>query len=46
MEFIKVCIKEVIYEAVPAVLVQKKKKIVALWVPVNYLLEMEFAALI
>ena len=46
MEFIKVSIKEVVYEVVPSVLVQKKKKIVGLRVPVNYLLEMEFPALI
>ena len=45
MEFIKVSIKEVVYEVLPSVLVQKKK-IVGLRVPVNYLLEMEFPALI
>lgn len=37
-------IKQVVYEVVPSVLVHKKL-IVGLWVPVNYLLEMEFAAL-
>jgi hypothetical protein len=44
MNFIKMCIKEVLYGVVPSVLVPKK--MVGLWFPVNYLLEMEFAALV
>jgi hypothetical protein len=44
MGFIKICIKEVVYGIVPVALVPKK--ILGLWVPVNCLPEIEFAALI